>query len=142
MKRIRIILSVAFILGLVFFQVKLVAENDRLNLQADISLSQKANANPEWFNPESPTGHGIFTPNPQSINCEWNQIDTWEYWDYDMGREVLVGTKVKINGVIQYPFYNGPYAFVKYIPSTEQIMGQLITCEAGNKACTPATLCP
>jgi len=144
MKSVKVILLVSFILGLLLFQVKFVTDNDNLNLKADISISQKANANPEAINPKPPTGSGVYTPNPQSVNCGWNQIDTWEYFAYDdWGWLVSVGTKVKINGEIQYPYYNGPYVTVTYTPSTQQIMGQLMICEAGGiNACSSSSTCP
>lgn len=143
MKRIRIILLVAFILGLVLFQVKFVAENDIFNIKADISLSQKANANPEWSNPESPTGPGLFFNNTQTTQCGTITTKTYTYSKFDdYGDLEEVGTAVWIDGVLQIPWYTGSYDRIEITNTTQAKWGWSTTCEAGNMACTPATFCP
>lgn len=143
MKRIRIVLSIAFIIGLVLFQVKFVTENDNLN--ADITLSQKANAE---INPG-----GIYRTHPTATSCGFHYTETYSYYGYKDGDDswvVLLGTKVWVDGDLQSPFYD-PYSpenikdkllSTNFSSSSTEIIGTVITCQSGNMSCTPGSTCP
>jgi hypothetical protein len=139
MKRIRIILLVAFILGLVLFQVKFVTENDNLNIKADISLSQKAKANPEWFNPESSTGTGSFTIHNTTESCGTQTQYTITYKDI---YGLVVGVDVYLDGILQDGGYNGYYYTRVFDTTTITKYGVKVTCQGGTNFCVPQVFCP
>ncbi|HQN94541.1 MAG TPA: hypothetical protein PLQ09_10505 [Prolixibacteraceae bacterium] len=135
MKSVKVILLVSFILGLLLFQVKFVAENDNLNMNADISISKQANA-------ETNPG-GIYKENPKAKSCGFHYTETWEYWGYDeWGWIVLLGTDTWIDNVAQQPKYTGPYIRSEFHSSSTEIVGMEIICEAGKRSCTPGIVCP
>jgi len=136
MKRIRIILLVAFILGLVLFQVKFVSENDNLNMKADISLSQKANA-------EITSGGNFKEHRVATSVCAYNNIETLEYYGWDSGRNfvVKIATRTWINGVSQGPPFDEYYLYSVYTVSSTPQTGIEVTCQGGYNACFPSRIC-
>jgi hypothetical protein len=128
MKSVKFILLVSLILGLVIFQVKFVTENDNLNMKADIGISKQANAE---INPG-----GIYKEHQSLVYCGSVLVETWSYTDWVDGYLEVVGSTIKINGEYQQ-IYSGEWAFEEYRTSSEQVQGYDVTCEGGNRSCTP-----
>lgn len=145
MKRIRIFLLVSFILGLALFQVKFVTDSDNLNLIADVSLSQKANANPEIMTPKPPTGgSGIYFSDSQvdegSCGSVTTTVYTYYIFDDDSETWVSVGSASYVNGEYKDGYF-GWYDKVEKTTTTTKIFGWRTTCQAGNRQCTPGLQC-
>lgn len=129
MKNVKIILLVSFILGLVLFQVKFVAENDNFNIKAAFST---LNANAEA------SQAGNYRPHSTTVHCGYNYYDGTRYYDC-MGD--LLGVKAYINNVLQYPVYYGEYCYALGYNESKPITGTKISCEAGKFFCMPETRC-
>jgi len=138
MKKIRIILLVSFILGLLLFQVKFVAENDNLIIKADIGISEQANA--EVQNPS------IYFVKEQNIPCSSHEITTNEYYGYKEGVQndwVLLGVNTWCDGQLVGEYYDyqitgDDIQSVKASSYTQSVEGKRRSCYTGGRnRCTP-----
>lgn len=128
MKNIKVLLFVAFALGLIFFQLNFISENGSLSTKLGLGTNASADGESNYGN--------NYTPHYSTAPCGYVTVETWTY--YNCGGAFL-GSKVWINGVLQSPFYSDEYCYSTFSSSSQTVYATTTTCEGGNSQCTPGT---